>query len=128
MRTRCLNPNNKRWKDYGGRGVTIDPRWDDFATFLEDMGERPKGKTLDRKNVDNSYCLDNCEWATPHQQARNQRTNRLITVGGKTMCLSEWAEHYGVKSDVLWKRIKRHGSMEGRGGLPIGKEKQRRAA
>lgn len=44
------------------------------------------------------------------------------------MCLSEWAEHYGVKSDVLWKRIKRHGSMEGRGGLPIGKEKQRRAA
>lgn len=73
MRQRCTNPNNDKWKWYGGRGITICARWSEFANFLEDMGERPEGKTIDRINSDGNYELANCRWATPKQQAETNR-------------------------------------------------------
>jgi hypothetical protein len=73
MRARCLRPTASNYARYGGRGITIDPRWDVFANFLEDMGERPKGKTLDRIDPDGNYCKDNCRWATAAEQRLNQR-------------------------------------------------------
>ena len=73
MRVRCLNPHAHAFEHYGGRGIKIDPRWDDFAVFVADMGERPMGTTLDRVNNDGDYTPSNCRWATAREQRANQR-------------------------------------------------------
>ena len=74
---RCTDPDNPRYKDWGGRGIIIDPRWMSFDTFLADMGERPPGMSLNRIDNDGNYCRANCEWATPHQQQVNSRLFKL---------------------------------------------------
>jgi hypothetical protein len=78
MQMRCLYEDSIGFPQYGGRGITICDRWlgpGGFANFLADMGPRPKGKTLDRKNVEGNYTPDNCEWATPLEQAQHKRRN-----------------------------------------------------
>ena len=74
---RCTRENRPQYKDWGGRGITIDPRWLDFANFLADMGERPPGMTLERKNNSGPYAKWNCVWATQHQQMMNTRAFKL---------------------------------------------------
>lgn len=73
LRQRCNNPNSDKWKWYGGRGINVCERWDDFRNFLEDMGERPQGKTIDRISSDGNYSPENCKWSTPKEQAKTNR-------------------------------------------------------
>lgn len=73
MWQRCTNPNNAAWKYYGGRGIAVCERWRDFENFLEDMGEKPPGLSLDRVDVNGNYCKENCRWATRAQQSQNRR-------------------------------------------------------
>lgn len=72
MRQRCNNSNSDWYHRYGGRGIVICERWNDFRLFVEDMGFRPAGKTLDRINPDGNYEPDNCKWATPLEQSNNK--------------------------------------------------------
>lgn len=77
MRDRCLNPRSKDYRHYGGRGITIDQRWDDFDRFLSDMGPCPPGHTLERRDNDAPYGPSNCCWATRKEQVRNRRCTKL---------------------------------------------------
>jgi len=76
MKKRCLNHSNPRFKDYGGRGIKVCDRWMKFANFLSDMGERPKGLTLERMDNDGNYEPGNCRWATYFDQQHNKRGSK----------------------------------------------------
>jgi len=108
MKSRCSNKNDKRYKDYGGRGITVCKEWLKFENFYKDMGERPKrpkGTSIDRMNNNLGYYKENCRWANNFQQARNTRRNRMITYKGETKCMAEWAQELGINLHTLSNRI-----------------------
>lgn len=76
MIQRCTNPKNHKYPNYGARGITVCERWLTFENFLADVGERPDGLTLDRKDNDGNYEPGNVRWATHKQQANNRRPRR----------------------------------------------------
>ena len=109
---RCTNPNASHYEYYGGRGITVCERWKIFINFLEDMGERPAGSTIDRINTNGNYEPSNCRWATKSQQERNMRNSRLLTAFGKTMALADWADTIGMNRTSLHARLRRGFSVE----------------
>lgn len=96
MRARCSCPNNPGYHNYGGRGITVCKRWDSFENFYADMGNPPKGMSLDRIDNDGNYEPSNCRWADGKTQSRNRRNIIAITFNGKTQTLKEWADELGL--------------------------------
>jgi len=109
---RCYNPRSKDYPNYGGRGIQVCERWQGptgFQNFLEDMGSRPDGLTLDRSDTDKDYEPNNCSWATRRDQNNNKRNNRKITYNGKTQTLAQWSREVGISGDLIQQRIDRDG-------------------
>lgn len=111
MKTRCLNPNNHAYKDYGGRGITICSGWkDSFENFLTDMGVRPsKNHCIDRKNNDGNYEPSNCHWVTQQVNQNNKRSNKHFTYNKKKQTYAEWCRELGVNYQTFSTRINRDG-------------------
>ena len=108
MRSRCRNPKHHAWALYGGRGITVCERWDDFATFLTDMGPRPSTKhSLDRIDVNGNYEPGNCRWATATEQGNNRRDNRYLTHNGQIKTIALWADELGLCVQMIHGRLKR---------------------
>jgi hypothetical protein len=113
MRDRCLNPLNKRYENYGARGIKIIDRWaNSFMEFFKDMGNCPNKMTLERIDNNGNYEPSNCKWATNKEQARNRRSNRKITIGDETLLLIEWAEKANLSMPTFWARLKAGWSIE----------------
>lgn len=107
MKERCLNPKSKYFKNYGARGITVCDEWMKFGVFLSDMGSRPLGTTLERKDNNDSYRKDNCIWATWGEQSNNKRTSRRITFNGKTQTLSQWCDELTLPYNTIIARVSR---------------------
>ena len=106
MRYRCRDNGNKQWKDYGGRGVCVSPKWDSFAVFLCDVGVRPSPKhSLDRIDNDGNYEPGNVRWATITEQANNRRTNRITAILGEPMTVTDAARKLGLNPRKVLLRL-----------------------
>ena len=109
IKNRCLNPNFKYYKNYGGRGITICDEWrNDFKSFydyvsqLEHFGE--EGLTLDRINNNGNYEPDNLRWADKKTQSENKRTNIIVEYDGKKITLKESSKKSGINYGTLKSR------------------------
>lgn len=109
MRSRCLVKTSNNYKFYGGRGITICPEWDDYPTFLRDMGPCPEGQTLDRKESTGNYEPSNCRWATWLAQHNNTRRNLFFDYEGERLTLSQIAKKTGANYQRLYSLVKRNG-------------------
>ena len=107
MLSRCRNQNDDNWPRYGGAGITVCKRWYQFENFIEDMGKRPEGKRLGRKNVTKGYTKKNTIWVTMEESANNRRKSSLITYKGIRMTAARWGRKLGIPSSTLTNRILR---------------------
>ncbi len=124
IRARCKNKNHPSYKDYGERGITICPEWDDFNIFLLDMGKRPsKLHSIERKDNNGLYNKNNCIWATRKEQQNNTRYVNWITHDGKTMNLLSWSKLKGILPNTLVTRFTRGWSIAKALDTPVVKRK-----
>lgn len=122
MRKRCNNPMEKIYPFYGGRGIKVCEGWgNSFSNFYKDVGKRKDNQTLDRIDNDMNYSCGKCreckekgwiknvKWATRTEQARNRRSNYLLTMNNETKTLAEWSEITGINRKTISDRINKHG-------------------
>jgi hypothetical protein len=107
---RCETPSDKDYGKYGGRGIIMCDRWrDSFENFLADMGVKPEGMTLERRDVNGPYSPGNCEWATTKTQNRNRRITLYVTHQGQTKPLAQWCDDLGLDYARTVQRIQKFG-------------------
>ena len=107
IKQRCLNPNNKQYSYYGGRGITICDEWvNDYSAFREWSTNNgyQKGLQIDRIDNDGNYEPSNCRWVDRKTQSNNKSSNILLSYNGKTQTLQQWSEETGISTDALYYR------------------------
>ena len=109
MKSRCDHKTSGNYSRYGAVGVTYSSDWSNYDQFLEDMGERPEGMTLDRIDSSKGYSKDNCRWATPAQQQANRKNCMHLTYNGVTQTAAEWSRSIGLTKAAVWQRIVKYG-------------------
>lgn len=107
MKSRCSNPKDPAFRNYGARGISVCDRWMSFENFYQDMGDPPKHRSIERINNNGNYSPDNCRWASVVAQNRNTRRNRILTYQGVTACVTELCERFHVNVDRVGCRIRR---------------------
>lgn len=113
MRQRCHDSNHSAYYRYGARGIKVCDRWlESLAAFVEDMGERPRGMTIDRIDNEKGYFPGNCRWVTPRQQSRNRRDNLRISVGGRKRMAVDVAAENGVGAHMFYQRVNNGWTIE----------------
>lgn len=112
MRQRCQCTGDNGFSGYGAAGITVCERWQSFANFLADMGERPDGASIERIDNGQGYHPGNCRWASPREQMRNTRRTRVLTWRGRSLCLTDWAAHLGVSTGLLRRRLRNGWSVQ----------------
>ena len=106
LRRRTRRTDGNRAHRYIARGISFDLRWAVFENFLDDMGERPPGTSIDRIDNNLGYSKANCRWATPTEQARNRATNRVFSYRGASLCLAALAELAGLPAVNVRQRLR----------------------
>ena len=127
MIARTENKSNKRYCDYGGRGIVVCTEWRNnyqaFRNWAIERGYR-EGLTIERIDVNGNYCPENCRWATNGEQALNKRNNVKIEYQGKVMVLAQWSKKLGISKDVIRYRIYKLGwSVEKAFETPVDEKK-----
>lgn len=113
LRERCNNPKCKDYPRYGGRGIAVCDRWDQFSNFLADVGPRPSPKhTIDRIDNEGDYEPGNVRWATVVEQANNRRSNVRLLFNGEEFTITQWARKIGLGTSTLHERLKAGWSVE----------------
>lgn len=105
MKSRCQDPMNRQYRNYGGRGIVVCDEWQEFGAFFRDMGQRPPGMTIDRIDVNGHYEPGNCKWSTRLEQANNRRTTRYVEINGRPIALANLSRQYGIEIGVLAHRV-----------------------
>lgn len=114
MKNRCLNPKCNGFENYGARGITICKDWiESFQRFKSDMGERPEGTQLDRRDVNGPYCKSNCKWSTRLENSNNKRNTVWVTCFGKRMSLGDAIRATGLNKSSLEAFLRRNKSFSG---------------
>lgn len=110
IKCRCYNPNNKKYKNYGGRGITICEEWkNDFMSFYNwaiNNGYK-EGLSIDRINVNGNYEPNNCRWVRMKEQANNKTNNHYITYNGETHTMMEWSKILNINYSTIRERAKK---------------------
>lgn len=116
MKSRCLNPNSIKFKNYGGRGIKICEEWkNNFMSFynwaIENSYNTNKTRaeqTLDRINNNDDYKPSNCRWTTHSQNCRNRNNNAYLTKDGVSKTIVEWSEELNLNSKIIYERAKKY--------------------
>lgn len=108
MKSRCYDPDDKRYADWGGRGISICDEWlenpQNFIQWCVENGYEP-GLTIDRIDNDGNYCPENCRWVTVAENNQNRRSSRYFTYNGRTMNLQQWCDEYGIPRSRVERRL-----------------------
>lgn len=132
MMQRCHNPSHHKYKDYGARGISVCEEWKSPKAFIEwaraTIGSKKPGYTLDRYDNNSDYSPENCHWATPTEQARNRRSNRIVTLKGESKPFKVWCDEFGISDAAVRQRLKLGWAYEDAFMTPVSKDHTRSTA
>lgn len=113
MKDRCQKPEHPSYGHYGAKGIQVCAEWDDsFEAFLQDMGPRPDGLTLDRIDNSQGYSPKNCRWATKREQTLNRSVTTMVVIDGSRVPLADAASQAGLNTDTVRRRMEGGMSVE----------------